>query len=629
MCIRDRTDAPGEIYVVGGHYDCYASGNPYILAPGVDDNGSAVAATLEIARVLKLHSVALPATVRFSLFAAEELGLFGSAYLAEKAREAGDDIRYVFNMDMIANNPDSINEVTVWKYPGDEWAAYLAAEAFDAYTDITVNVSSGYMFGGSDSYSYFLQGYPAIFLQEAEFSSVYHTPGDTVGQSNMEYCAENARGICAGLLCEEFRPQPQHLKASSGKTAIGLTWDSTANTHITGYNVYRGSDPDSLFTCITPEPVPSTTYSDSDIEARREYYYFVTSISDILGESFPSTLVSGALFRFTDTLLVINTLPNEAASPDSIRNFYAAILDTIPFRWFDFTPDHLLQLKDLASYRNVLWMNHGLTVNPYFRPDPADLSSFFSNGGNMLVAGFLPMAYVDGITGFPVKLQEGMVLHDFFKADSMNKKITALMYRAYPSAPGYDTLAVDPAKVLIPGHPGELLNVETYTPAPEGKVIYRFDCYADSTSPQGIMKNHPVGLEYMGDEYKTILLSFPLYYIDTADARAFLQNAMKYKFNSPTSIPEGSQANRLKLSLFPNPSTGNVRLTVRTGSTGAVRITVLNMQGKDVLQRQDRAARSDGTIAVDLNLREQAPGLYQVIVSGGGRVATGKLLIVR
>lgn len=77
------TGAPNEVLLIGAHFDAVPG------SPGADDNGSGVAALLEIARVLRAGPP-LRRTVRFALFNLEEVGLVGSTryavLLAERAR---------------------------------------------------------------------------------------------------------------------------------------------------------------------------------------------------------------------------------------------------------------------------------------------------------------------------------------------------------------------------------------------------------------------------------------------------------------------------------------------------------------------------------------------------------------
>jgi hypothetical protein len=92
------TTRPDEVYVVAGHFDSVDN-------PGADDNASAVAALLEIARVVGRWKS--EATIRLISFDREEQYLIGSqAYVNDFVEE---DFRGVVSLDMIAYsgpNPD-------------------------------------------------------------------------------------------------------------------------------------------------------------------------------------------------------------------------------------------------------------------------------------------------------------------------------------------------------------------------------------------------------------------------------------------------------------------------------------------------------------------------------------------
>jgi hypothetical protein len=86
---------------MSSHYDSRNSDNDDGLAdaPGADDNGSAVSAVLEAARVLA--PVPLHATVVFACFDAEEQGLFGSAHFAKTLADQHVDVAGDLNNDII------------------------------------------------------------------------------------------------------------------------------------------------------------------------------------------------------------------------------------------------------------------------------------------------------------------------------------------------------------------------------------------------------------------------------------------------------------------------------------------------------------------------------------------------
>lgn len=101
---------PGETnhkILVGGHLDTInLGGDPLTaVAPGVNDDGSGVALTLESARILsqkKWHN-----TLVFVAFSGEEQGLFGSTALAERAKSEGWTIDAVLNNDTVGSSTSS------------------------------------------------------------------------------------------------------------------------------------------------------------------------------------------------------------------------------------------------------------------------------------------------------------------------------------------------------------------------------------------------------------------------------------------------------------------------------------------------------------------------------------------
>jgi hypothetical protein len=96
-------EAAARRYYVIGHYDSRAS-NPMDRtsdAPGANDDGSGVAVTLELARVLA--DAELDATVVFLATAGEEQGLLGAAAHAADASERGLDIQAVLSNDIVGD----------------------------------------------------------------------------------------------------------------------------------------------------------------------------------------------------------------------------------------------------------------------------------------------------------------------------------------------------------------------------------------------------------------------------------------------------------------------------------------------------------------------------------------------
>ncbi len=230
---------PDEYIVIGGHHDSISNNSdPYILAPGADDNASGTVATLEVARVLKQNGYQPPVSIRFVTFACEELGLWGSRHYAQDAVDTAQNIRLMINADMIATNTaETERPVRLMRYEGAlDYAAY-ALQLTEQYTNLapyygTVNS------GGTDSYPFWAQGFDALFFHEAEFSPVYHSSDDTVANLDPDYCAEVVR---ASLACAVFfadipgspEDPPAHDATQVMPDGFTANWETVA--HADGY----------------------------------------------------------------------------------------------------------------------------------------------------------------------------------------------------------------------------------------------------------------------------------------------------------------------------------------------------------------------------------------------------------
>ena len=111
---------PDTQIVVSGHYDTIASGrtaaeraaapddegfkagDPDAAAPGVSDDGSGTAVTMEMARVLSKHE--FDKTLVFIAFAGEEVGLYGSRLYAGAAKKANIKMEAILNNDIVGND---------------------------------------------------------------------------------------------------------------------------------------------------------------------------------------------------------------------------------------------------------------------------------------------------------------------------------------------------------------------------------------------------------------------------------------------------------------------------------------------------------------------------------------------
>lgn len=126
-CTLKGTDSSAGVILVGAHYDSVLG------SPGANDNGSGVAATMEVARLLAKKS--FPKTVRFVFFANEEPPYFssedmGSYFYAQKCINDHDKVIGLMVLETLGYYTDAPNSQT---YPSNFVPGYPTTGNFIAF----------------------------------------------------------------------------------------------------------------------------------------------------------------------------------------------------------------------------------------------------------------------------------------------------------------------------------------------------------------------------------------------------------------------------------------------------------------------------------------------------------------
>lgn len=180
---------PERIMLITSHYDDLPTEGP---APGADDNASGTTAVMLAAEILSQYDFGC--TLRFVNFGAEEYGLIGSEAYARQSYCAGEDIRGVINLDMIAwNSPASQPGMDLHALSSvagsDELATIFQGLVADFNLDLAPE-RPALITTRSDHASFWKYGYPAILVSEdwQDFNPNYHSPGDTLDSlGDMQY----------------------------------------------------------------------------------------------------------------------------------------------------------------------------------------------------------------------------------------------------------------------------------------------------------------------------------------------------------------------------------------------------------------------------------------------------------
>lgn len=216
---------PDEYVVCGAHYDSYnkTPGHPDSLrAPGADDNASGTAGILETARLLS--QCKFERSIMYCGWAAEEVGLKGSAAYAKDCAENRVDIVGYLNLDMIGYLEEGKEMQMHLIYVNrDSTLANSIYQFCDVY-DSTLILKQGWVSGGDSDFSSFNRnGYAAVHLFEHthHYSPFIHTTDDILGVSvnNMNQ-AQRFTQIHLGLVATLAGLLPSSV---GDETADGLT----------------------------------------------------------------------------------------------------------------------------------------------------------------------------------------------------------------------------------------------------------------------------------------------------------------------------------------------------------------------------------------------------------------------
>jgi hypothetical protein len=263
-----RTD-PQHVVIICAHYDSRSS-QPETFAPGADDNASGSAAVMEAARVLS--SASFDFTVKFIAFSAEEGALAGSRHYAQEARQRGEQIIGVVNLDMIGYVDRAPENVDVAVNAASDWLGSRFTSAAATYATLPSVKQVNTSLARSDNLSFWTQGYPALVATSdlPVTNPHYHTPTDEVETLDLTFATAVSRAAIAtvaGLAQPVAWPKaPTGLAVSvytsmslfSTATSVYLTWNAVGDA--AGYHVYRTSYSHAAYERVTATPVTTISY---------------------------------------------------------------------------------------------------------------------------------------------------------------------------------------------------------------------------------------------------------------------------------------------------------------------------------------------------------------------------------
>ncbi|MHC1736781.1 MAG: M28 family peptidase [Ignavibacteriaceae bacterium] len=177
-----------EYIVIGAHYDHLGRSNEFSLSResipqihnGADDNASGTVGLLEIAEKLASVKDQLKRSFLFVAFTGEEMGLLGSAYIANNPPVSTDKMVTMINMDMIGRMDSSKSLILYGMGTSQKWNDLV--NKLNPGFHLTLNPDG---FGPSDQSSFYGKNIPVLFFFTGVHSD-YHKPSDDFDRINCE-----------------------------------------------------------------------------------------------------------------------------------------------------------------------------------------------------------------------------------------------------------------------------------------------------------------------------------------------------------------------------------------------------------------------------------------------------------
>jgi len=165
------------------------------FAPGANDNGSGIAAILEMVRIMSARK--FPATIVFMALSGEEHGLYGARHMAARAKEENWNIVAVLNNDMIGNSGSSETLLN------DNMRVRVFSEGVPAYETEQMAALRKYTSGENDGKARQLARYikevGERYVDQLNVTLVFRNDRFGRGGDHSPFCAE---GFTAVRICE-------------------------------------------------------------------------------------------------------------------------------------------------------------------------------------------------------------------------------------------------------------------------------------------------------------------------------------------------------------------------------------------------------------------------------------------
>jgi hypothetical protein len=433
--------------------------------------------------------------------------------------------------------------------------------------------------------------------------------------------------------------------APAGFTALAqwhkveLYWYANFEFDLLGYNLYRSDTEGELGDKLNNQILTDTTYLDNDAAIGVYYYYTVKAVDDLLNESEDNVTLRSRVVSLDQGILIVDETADGDGSPmnptdEQVDEFYNKLLSHFKSEEYDILEEGGIGLADLGAYSTILW--HGNDDDDLSAPFQSrqSIKEFLDFGGNFLYTGYRPSTAFEQVFGLLGSFDEGDFIYDYLKISETTNKILALFYGAKGITGSYNDIFIDSSKTL-PANQYHLKTIESTQPNTAGISIYTYETMYDSISPQGILKGEPVGVEYIGTDFKTVVISYPLYYMKQQEAKDFVEYVLNAKFDEAMPVEKEGRVTPDKYALkqnYPNPFNPVTKIKYEISELSFVSIKVYNVLGNEIttLVSEEKLAGSYETTFDASSAYGGLPsGIYFYTIKAGNFTQTKKMVLLK
>lgn len=501
---------------------------------------------------------------------------------------------------------------------------------WDRYKETSVNYK---IYSGTDINSLTLlsstsnDSYLAAGLIE---STTYYFGIRTIDEDGNE-----SRMATVSCIPREVPVPPVNVMAFPKWHSVEIQWSPNSEYDLSGYNIFRSTEGINNEIKLNTEVLTNTIYTDSNVENGIFYNYRLTAVDNQGNEGEKTNNIRARAVSLDQGVLFVNESKDGDGSVgnpslEQLDDFYSDLADNdIKIDNYNIVQSGGIDLSEIGAYGTVVWhidSKTGANTFDYI----SYITDYMDFGGNIIFTGYRPSSAFYPSGSQIQQFEPGSVIFDYLKISSMEYSFLSRLNSALNNYGNYPLLEIDPEKTLQ-SYNYHIGTIESIAPNSQGNPIYLFGSGYDISTPQGNQQGKPIGVEYIGADYKSVILAVPLFYFKKEQAGQFLNYVLKERFGTPTDLNEYLDSKVSNFNLYqnyPNPFNPVTSIQFELSEYCKVRIKVFDILGREVSEMINEF-KNPGYYKINFDGSDLPSGVYFYRLQAGDYSAVKKMILIK